>query len=547
MSAALTAPPAPRPDAGPAPLALVPDPCPDPPYDDRDAFEESLTDGLDQRSRAPRTRAKYEPAWDRFEQWCRLRGLTALPADPDTVRRYLALRLYGALELDPAGLDPASMRPVMKAKSLGADTGAINDAHERAGLPSPTRSYAVRRLLRGARRRTGVAADEPMRPLVYDDLVATVAAVNAPRVEAVRRELIGHLARALPEATAGQLARLRWSELRRTASGLHVDLSATRRHGPRRTCAVRTDRGAGRDLADALDRWAQVYPRRDRDAVVLCHLDGDPLTAHGIRKAASAAAATGDGAGDLRAARDTALLLTGYFTGMRADNLTMLRWRDATDTGSGSISLVLVSAKDDQEGRGHTVALHESAPGLLCAATALRAWRAAMTQALGCDPVLGTPDAAMFPALTRHGTLSQRRRSVRVHDQVQDRTGFLVTDAVTELVQRYARLAGLDRRETGRRRASHGGHSLRAGFISDCIAKGVSIAEIALVTGHSDPRQVQTYVRHLPGKLNVAGALLIDRLAADATGTRPSAETESDPSGQYGGWTSSASGVRRRR
>ena len=83
------------------------------------------------------TRHTYTTQWRMFDDWCAEVGLSALPAEPLTVARYLAAR---------AGSD-ASIA------TLRLATSSISKAHEWAKLESPCRDPGVRASLKGWGRR----------------------------------------------------------------------------------------------------------------------------------------------------------------------------------------------------------------------------------------------------------------------------------------------------------------------------------------------------------------------------------------------------------
>ena len=93
-----------------------------------DALESVLSDN---------TRRVYGTQWRLFNDWCGEMGLRALPADPLTVARYLAVRAG-------SGASVATLR-------LAAS--AIAKAHQLAGHESPGRDQGVRASLKGWGRR----------------------------------------------------------------------------------------------------------------------------------------------------------------------------------------------------------------------------------------------------------------------------------------------------------------------------------------------------------------------------------------------------------
>ena len=95
-----------------------------------DALESVLSDN---------TRRVYGTQWRLFNDWCDEVGLSALPAEPLTVARYLAARAG-------SGASIATMRLA---------TSAISKAHEWAVSELPCKDRGVREALKGG------AADWP--------------------------------------------------------------------------------------------------------------------------------------------------------------------------------------------------------------------------------------------------------------------------------------------------------------------------------------------------------------------------------------------------
>jgi len=75
--------------------------------------------------------------------------------------------------------------------------------------------------------------------------------------------------------------------------------------------------------------------------------------------------------------------------------------------------------------------------------------------------------------------------------------------AVGALIQRRAQRAGLT--------VNIGGHSLRAGFVTEAGAQGVPLAEVMALTGHRSVASVIGYHRTGTATDGVAARLLEDR------------------------------------
>lgn len=104
-----------------------------------------------QASKAPNTRRAYRADWAAFERFCREHAQVSLPASPRTVALY-ASALAGSGRV--------------KANTITRHLSAISQAHQLAGLPSPTREALVRTVMAGIRRvhGTAVRAKAPVSP-----------------------------------------------------------------------------------------------------------------------------------------------------------------------------------------------------------------------------------------------------------------------------------------------------------------------------------------------------------------------------------------------
>jgi site-specific recombinase XerD len=93
------------------------------------------------QDKAPSTRAAYQSDFASFQVFCLSRGVSSLPALPETVAAYLASEAE-------SGLKPST---------ISRRCAAIRYAHKVAGHEPPTNAEAVKATLRGIRRSTGVA------------------------------------------------------------------------------------------------------------------------------------------------------------------------------------------------------------------------------------------------------------------------------------------------------------------------------------------------------------------------------------------------------
>lgn len=81
-------------------------------------------------NRATRTSRQLRCMWFQFEAWCREKELTSLPAELETVKRYLSQR----------ALDKHR-------NTLGMDRWAISRIHQECGCPDPTADRTIRNML----------------------------------------------------------------------------------------------------------------------------------------------------------------------------------------------------------------------------------------------------------------------------------------------------------------------------------------------------------------------------------------------------------------
>ena len=124
-----------------------------------DALESVLSDN---------TRRVYAAQWRLFTDWCDSVGLRALPADPLTVARYLAVRAG-------SGATIATLRLAASAK-----------AHQWAGHESPGRDQGVRASLKGWGRR--LAKPQRQASALTADVLAVIR-LTAPKSRARGRGL----------------------------------------------------------------------------------------------------------------------------------------------------------------------------------------------------------------------------------------------------------------------------------------------------------------------------------------------------------------------
>jgi site-specific recombinase XerD len=165
---------------------------------------------------------------------------------------------------------------------------------------------------------------------------------------------------------------------------------------------------------------------------------------------------------DLLGLRDAALVLVGFACGFRRSELAGIHLCDLKFSTDGVVVTVRKS-KTDQEGAGREVGLPFGSSRDTCPVRALRQW-------LDRD---GIREGPVFRAFGRYGHVSQRG---------------LHSDSISKLLKRAARRAALKVEELG-------GHSLRAGCVTQAVMYGVREFAIMHQTGYKTITTVRRYIR----------------------------------------------------
>lgn len=117
--------------------------------------------GYVEQARSPATLRAYDAAWRSFVSWCTAHHLGALPADPKTVGLYIT-----------------SSAKTRRPATINKHLAAIRLRHEVSGHPPPTADLRVKSVLRGVRRKLGVAPLRQVAPLLVGDLICIVEAID---------------------------------------------------------------------------------------------------------------------------------------------------------------------------------------------------------------------------------------------------------------------------------------------------------------------------------------------------------------------------------
>ena len=165
---------------------------------------------------------------------------------------------------------------------------------------------------------------------------------------------------------------------------------------------------------------------------------------------------------DLLGLRDSALILVGFAGGFRRSELAGIHICDLKFSADGVVVTVRKS-KTDQEGSGREVGLPFGASQDTCPVRTLRQW---LDRA-------GIREGPVFRSVGRYGHVSRRG---------------LHSDSIGKLLKRAAGRAGLKVEELG-------GHSLRAGCVTQAAMNGVREFVIMKQTGHKTIATLRRYIR----------------------------------------------------
>jgi integrase len=163
----------------------------------------------------------------------------------------------------------------------------------------------------------------------------------------------------------------------------------------------------------------------------------------------------------LQAARDKAILMTGFCGAFRRSELVALKVEDLRFE-AGGVEIFIGRSKTDQLNDGN-IKFIPYANGQRCAVLALKHWLEAA----------GISDGFVFRAVNRHDQVSENGLSAQ---------------SVSLIVKESIRRIGADTE-------AFAAHSLRSGYITSAAEAGHPLWSIKLVSLHKSDSQVSTYIR----------------------------------------------------
>ncbi len=171
--------------------------------------------------------------------------------------------------------------------------------------------------------------------------------------------------------------------------------------------------------------------------------------------------------------RDRAILLLGFSSALRRGELAGLDLTDLHFTGDG-VELVIRASKTDQRRAGARVFV--PCGGALCPVRALRRWLA----------VSDIEEGPLFRRISR----ADRVLAARLSGQ-----------GIATAIKRAGEAPGLDPDTLG-------GHSLRAGFVTEAARRGETAFRIMATTRHRSTESLKGYIRPAAGGERSAIGLL---------------------------------------
>ncbi|GIG22459.1 integrase [Cellulomonas chitinilytica] len=217
---------------------------------DQDVADAQLVGAALMASRSPGTLRTYASYWRGFVAWCEDRDRASLPADPDTVARYIAARAHTG----------------MSASGVGQVLASISYHHQRTRLPDPTTDPLVVETRKGLRRGPrGTAATKPAHAVTVEDVHRIVAAIDTSELVGLRDRALILLGFATGMRRS-ELGALMVRDLEWKGGDLLVTIRVSKgdQEGAGQVVGVVRGAYAASDPVEALHRWLVAADALDR-------------------------------------------------------------------------------------------------------------------------------------------------------------------------------------------------------------------------------------------------------------------------------------------
>ncbi|WP_022893267.1 tyrosine-type recombinase/integrase [Agromyces subbeticus] len=194
--------------------------------------------------------------------------------------------------------------------------------------------------------------------------------------------------------------------------------------------------------------------------------------------------------------RDQAILVMGFAGAFRRSELAALRIDDVSRHPEDGLHVRVQRSKTDQEGEGRVKGLPYGANPATCPPCAWARWLRVLAASPSRAAVMAVLRATTLDEHVCRGPLPQLPEAIDATGHLFRRMvkGGTVTDqpmsghAVNEMLKRRVTAASLDA-------TRFGGHSMRAGFVTQALRAGASTSEVMRQTFHRDPAMVEVYAR----------------------------------------------------
>ncbi len=203
-------------------------------------------------------------------------------------------------------------------------------------------------------------------------------------------------------------------------------------------------------------RIAATTLRGIRRTIGIQQVQKEPLTSDGIQTILDSLD------GPIGAARDKALLLIGFAGALRRSELAAMNYADLRRHRKG-ITIYLPHSETDQQGMGREVEIPYGDQDRTCAVLALEDWL----------KIAGISSGRVFRSVGQYGSIGKS----------------LHPESVGEIIKTLVRKGRIANAK------AYGGHSLRAGYVTEASAAGATDREIMQQTGHASVAMVHRYTR----------------------------------------------------
>ncbi|MFC9553679.1 tyrosine-type recombinase/integrase [Rhodococcus sp. NPDC056960] len=201
----------------------------------------------------------------------------------------------------------------------------------------------------------------------------------------------------------------------------------------------------------------------------------------------------------MRERRDSALLLLGFLGAFRRSELSDLQIRDVLIHSSDGLHMRVRRSKTDQTGQGLVKAAPVALTHTVCGPCTYRRWLDVLTahQQAGRPGIIrllrvadeATGHVCHLPHPDVDIVDVPVFRPIRVNGNLGDTA--LSGQAIHAVYRKAAQAGGLSPAKI----AQLGGHSVRAGFVTEALRNGAQPHEIQRQTGHASPTTVGIYAR----------------------------------------------------